>query len=107
MRAVSLTAWVLKVRSLAILYYDTDHIWDTKPSIPKIETFYLYLGNDNDAKTLEADEIKTTFFEGAERHQCWNKTRESETSSTQDYMNQQDSPEMLGSSRQGKKKKSK
>lgn len=41
-----------------------------------------------------------TFFEGAERLKCQNKTREPETSSAQDYMNQQKQPVMLGSSSQ-------
>lgn len=62
--------------------------------------FYVHLGNDNDPTNLEADEIKMTFFEGAERHKCRNKTRELETSSAQDYVNQQKKPVMLGSSSQ-------
>lgn len=61
----------------------TDCTWDTKSSITKTETFYLHLGNYKDPTNLEADEIKTTFFEDAKRH----KTREPETSTAQDYMN--------------------
>lgn len=67
-----------------------DQFWDTKVSVSKIsvskiETFYLPLGNDNDPANLDADAwIETIFSEGADRHECQNKTREPESRSVQE-----------------------
>lgn len=90
MRAASLTPPILKVRSLTLLL-DDKTISSEAPnlqSLPKIETFYLHLGNDSDPTNLEAHGIIIAFFEDAERHGCQNKIREAETDSAQDYVNQ-------------------